>query len=113
MAAGKSVIDFCTASGPIKGLKEVDVAHNIGAAANEVVKTLTILRDNMACQDLDELFTRSENAPTPAVSPASPHRYAVLSGLGPLTNACAVLQDLDWAQYYPLTTVKHATCCSV
>ena len=66
------MVEFCTASGPIKGLKEVDVAHNIGAAANEVVKTLTVLRDNAACEDLNELFTRSENAPTPAVNAAHP-----------------------------------------
>ncbi len=72
VAAGKTVIAFCTASGIIKGLKEVDVAHNIGAAANEVVKTLTILRNNAACEDLDELFTRSENTPTAAVSAQGP-----------------------------------------
>ena len=55
-----------------RALKEVDVAHNIGAAANEVVKTLATLRDNATCKDLDELFTRSENTPTPAVSTAQP-----------------------------------------
>ena len=72
VAAGRNVIGFCSASEPIKGLKEVDVAHNIGAAANEVVKTLATLRDNATCKDLDELFTRSENTPTPAVSTAQP-----------------------------------------
>ena len=49
MAAVKNVVYFCAASGRVKGLKEVDVAHNIGAAAREVVKCLTILRDNADC----------------------------------------------------------------
>ena len=87
VAAGRNVIDFCTVSGPIKGLKEVDVAHNIGAAANEVVKTLATLRENATCKDLDELFTRSENTPTPAVSGAQPIHPRLLSYKRSLTGA--------------------------
>ena len=72
VAAVKNVVKFCANSGPVKGLKEVDVAHNIGAAAREVIKCLTILRDNADCEDLNELFTWPENTPTPAVSAAHP-----------------------------------------
>ena len=66
MKAAKYVVDFAAKSQPIKGLEGIDVAHNIGATANAVVKALTILRDNMRT-DLTELFTRSENTPTPTV----------------------------------------------
>ena len=66
MKAAKYVVDFAANSQPIKGLEGIDVAHNIGATANAVVKALTILRDNMRT-NLTELFTRPENTPTPTV----------------------------------------------
>lgn len=59
-------MEFCANSAPIEGLNVIDVAHNIGATANAVVKALTILRDNMD-SNLTELFTKPQNTPTPMV----------------------------------------------
>lgn len=64
--AAHRVVEFSAASAPIEGLNVIDVAHNIGATANAVVKALTILRDNMGA-DLIDLFTRPQNTPTPNV----------------------------------------------
>ena len=66
MKAANYVVDFAANSQPIEGLEGIDVAHNIGATANAVVKALIILRDHMRT-DLTELFTRPENTPTPTV----------------------------------------------
>ncbi len=63
--AGK-VCDFGKAAGPIAPLLPIDVASNVGAAANSLPGAFRALYNNPSA-DIDKLFTIPKNCPTHAV----------------------------------------------
>lgn len=65
-AASQAVVAFCAKTGPVAGLHDIDVAHNIGASANPLTGALKTLQANLD-DNITAIFTRAKNTPTPNV----------------------------------------------